>query len=231
MKNRRNYYRILHVQPDAPEEVIRSSYRTIMQKMRMHPDLGGDEACAALINEAYTTLLNPQQRSAYDKSRQAPDFSRRAPANDASVFCLPGPAANTCDFCAAGYEEAETPTAQNFCNNCQSPLHLPRQASHDDADRRSVTRIPKDHPLEFCTHWPQQVAHSARTADISLHGMKFHSGTRLEINQVIKIDSEMLQAVARVTRNSPYRAGWEAGVEFIGLHFRRQRGSFIRERV
>jgi hypothetical protein len=41
MKNRRNYYRILHVQEDAPEEIIRTSYRTLMQRMRMHPDLGG----------------------------------------------------------------------------------------------------------------------------------------------------------------------------------------------
>jgi hypothetical protein len=39
-QNRRNYYRILHVQPDAPMEVIRASYRTLMQKLRFHPDLG-----------------------------------------------------------------------------------------------------------------------------------------------------------------------------------------------
>ena len=43
MENRRNYYRILHVQPDAPTEIIKSSYRTLMQKLRMHPDLGGDQ--------------------------------------------------------------------------------------------------------------------------------------------------------------------------------------------
>jgi DnaJ-class molecular chaperone len=50
--NRRNYYRILHVQPDAPTEVIKSSYRTLMQRLKMHPDLGGDHSEAALINEA-----------------------------------------------------------------------------------------------------------------------------------------------------------------------------------
>ena len=53
MKNKRNYYRVLHVQPDAPKEIIRSSYRTMMQKLRMHPDLGGDDWNASLINEAY----------------------------------------------------------------------------------------------------------------------------------------------------------------------------------
>ena len=34
----RDYYRILHVQPDAPVEVIRSSYRTLMQRMRAERD-------------------------------------------------------------------------------------------------------------------------------------------------------------------------------------------------
>ena len=55
--NRRNYYRILHVQPDAPDAVIRTAYRTLMQKLRQHPDLGGDGATATLINEAYAASV------------------------------------------------------------------------------------------------------------------------------------------------------------------------------
>lgn len=41
MGHQKNYYQILHVQQDAPTEVIQSTYRTMMQKMKMHPDLGG----------------------------------------------------------------------------------------------------------------------------------------------------------------------------------------------
>ena len=54
MQNRRNYYRLLQVQPDAAPEVIKASYRTLMQKLRLHPDLGGDEwnALAPLISRA-----------------------------------------------------------------------------------------------------------------------------------------------------------------------------------
>jgi len=37
MENRRHYYRILHVQPDAPLEVIKSSYRTLMTKLGSTP--------------------------------------------------------------------------------------------------------------------------------------------------------------------------------------------------
>ena len=64
MENRRNLYRILHVQPDAPEEIIRSSYRTLMTKLRRHPDLGGDHFTATLINEAYAVLSDPEKRAA-----------------------------------------------------------------------------------------------------------------------------------------------------------------------
>lgn len=66
MENKRNYYRILHVQPDAPKEIIQSSYRTLMQKLKAHPDLGGEEWNATVINEAYHVLMDDRKRLAYD---------------------------------------------------------------------------------------------------------------------------------------------------------------------
>ena len=66
-KNRRNYYRVLHVQPDAPIEVIKASYRALMGTMRHHPDLGGDHETAALINEAYAVLTDADRRRKYDQ--------------------------------------------------------------------------------------------------------------------------------------------------------------------
>ncbi len=66
MKNKRNYYRILHVQPDAPREIIQSSYRTLMQKLKAHPDLGGEEWNATVINEAYQVLKDKKKRKEYD---------------------------------------------------------------------------------------------------------------------------------------------------------------------
>ena len=67
-KERRNYYRILNVQPDAPLEIIKNNYRTLLQKLRLHPDLGGENRNASIINEAYNVLRNPEKRSAYDQS-------------------------------------------------------------------------------------------------------------------------------------------------------------------
>ncbi|MEK7791727.1 MAG: DnaJ domain-containing protein [Pseudomonadota bacterium] len=66
MDNRRNFYRILRVQPDATHDVIQQSYRSLMQKLRLHPDLGGDNHDASIINQAYATLRNPKMRAAYD---------------------------------------------------------------------------------------------------------------------------------------------------------------------
>jgi curved DNA-binding protein CbpA len=64
---RRNYYRTLNVQPDASLEIIKNNYRTLLQKLRLHPDLGGKNWNASIINEAYNTLRNPTKRAAYDK--------------------------------------------------------------------------------------------------------------------------------------------------------------------
>lgn len=57
---------MLHVQPDAPKEIIQSSYRTLMQKLKVHPDLGGEEWNAAVINEAYVVLMDTNKRKEYD---------------------------------------------------------------------------------------------------------------------------------------------------------------------
>jgi len=66
VKNKRNYYRILYVQPDAPTALIRASYQTLMQKLKQHPDLGGRHWNASIINEAYQVLVDVEKRRAYD---------------------------------------------------------------------------------------------------------------------------------------------------------------------
>lgn len=64
---RRNYYRTLNVQPDASLEIIKNNYRTLLQKLRLHPDLGGKHWNASVINEAYNILRHSEKRAAYDK--------------------------------------------------------------------------------------------------------------------------------------------------------------------
>lgn len=63
-----DYYSILQVSRDATAEVISSAYRTIMLKLKKHPDLGGDSAEAQRIGEAYAVLSDSEQRRRYDDS-------------------------------------------------------------------------------------------------------------------------------------------------------------------
>mgnify|MGYP000146057832 CR=1 FL=1 len=63
-RERRNLYRILHVQPEAPAEVIKAAWRALMSTLRAHPDLGGDTETAARLNAAYEVLSDPVRRAA-----------------------------------------------------------------------------------------------------------------------------------------------------------------------
>ncbi len=225
MKNRHDYYQILHVQPDAPREIIRSSYRTMMQRMRMHPDLGGDDKQAAMLNEAYATLTDPDNRSAYDKSRRAPE--RPNVSGTASARSQSSPL-RRCAFCGSTHEDGREDLS---CGSCHSPLIMAEQAQIEESDRRLSSRVVNDHAMIFCTHWPQSEPHSSRAVDVSLTGMKFGSNTSLQLDQVIKIDTQILRAVGRVVRSQQLRVGWEVGVHFISLCFLQSRGSFIEHRA
>lgn len=66
-----DYYEILQVHPRASQEMIKKAYRTLMGEMGAHPDLGGDEERAKLINEAYSVLGEPELRAGYDTARQS----------------------------------------------------------------------------------------------------------------------------------------------------------------
>ena len=48
-RERRNLYRLLHVQPEAPPEVIKAAWRALMSTLRAHPDLD-DAAVAAFVD-------------------------------------------------------------------------------------------------------------------------------------------------------------------------------------
>ena len=49
-----DYYKVLGVSPDAPRKDIENAWRKKMRKA--HPDMGGSEDEAQLLNEAYKVL-------------------------------------------------------------------------------------------------------------------------------------------------------------------------------
>jgi hypothetical protein len=57
--------------------------------------------------------------------------------------------------------------------------------------------------------------------------MKFNSTAPLHLGQIIKIDSQILRAVGKVTRSQAKNGEWEVGVQFVSLFFEQAKGSFV----
>jgi curved DNA-binding protein CbpA len=230
--NRRSYYRILHVERDAPVEVIRSSYRTLMQRLRMHPDLGGDAAQAALLNEAYAILTDVRRRAAYDESLRQREIE--AAAAMAGAGSRPAEHAAVCFFCEHPHELGGRTQHQDDCVRCASPLHPVLQVTWEPADQRGVRRIPRRHRLLFYSDWPQSPS-TGRSRDISLSGMLFATRELISPGAVLKIESEACKAVARVSNCRETRGFLRSecliGVEFISVRFANTRGGFVSMRT
>ena len=232
--NRRNYYRLLHVQPDAPTEVIKASYRTIMQKLRQHPDLGGDTENASLLNEAYTTLCDAKKRAIYDsqlkpfkKSRgshsspQTPPKKKTAPS-----YQHYGPA--HCPYCQVG-SPGRTPgaTPLSFCRVCDSSLTPIKETIRNSNSQRAVKRTAVAGKLNFISRWPQPTMETGKILDLSPRGLKFAYKNQLRVNSLIKIDSQGLKAVGRIVSclgtSKQKGLAYTIGVEFITLNFQKKR--------
>ena len=239
------YYDILHVRRDAPVEIIRASYRTLMQQLKRHPDLGGDAGTAALINEAYAVLTDSSRRAAYDAQLDAQLEAERAAPNenhgDATARTRPDNESQyskmlgECMFCGAPHESAAISAPDAVCTVCASPLGRTENRRLESSDQRAVARIDKRQTIVFYTQWPQRRGIHGRTEDISLNGLRFSSYKDLKKGQRIKIVSNVVEAVACVTHCSPKRRGLTmkrvAGVSFITHRFIRSVGGFISERI
>jgi DnaJ-class molecular chaperone len=68
-----DYYSILGVPRNASEQEIRKAYKK--QSMQHHPDRGGNEEQFKKVNEAYSTLKDPQKRAAYDNPQPQYNFN------------------------------------------------------------------------------------------------------------------------------------------------------------
>lgn len=242
MRNRRHYYRILHVQPDAPVEIIRSSYRALMLTLEMHPDRGGEHWNAALINEAYEVLSDPERRKQYDLQlagaysvqelsgrpgdEAVPGTRGKAPPEDPI-----GAAGSYCVFCQTPHAGNPLLTPDRLCAGCGSPLCPLLRSEQHGSDQRATARVARDQEIRIFVDWPQAKADRGQIRDLSPHGMRFLTNRALQQYQIVKIDGELLQATARVAHTSAGRGAapfaHAVGVEFYTLLLRSQRGTFL----
>ncbi len=239
-----DYYEILHVHPDAPEAVIRASYRALMQKLKMHPDLGGDAEVAARINEAYAILTDPDRRAAYDIAREtAESLGQAADAQDPDAtmgdtttnLVQPRNPLQECVFCVTPHAYGNSILPDAVCVTCSSPLALAEARRFEQSDQRAVSRINSKLDVRFFTEWPQARPHHGITGDVSLNGMRLITSRPLEVGNVIKLQCDVLEAVAVVKNSSLQRRGfgldYAVGLSFITLRFDRSLGGFVSQKA
>ncbi len=237
--DKRNYYEVLHVDRDAPLEVIRCSYRRLMQQLKNHPDLGGDTATAALINKAYAVLSNPQTRTEYDARLDILRRVARGFVDESIVEADPVEPqrmldpARECVFCALPHDRGSAADAK--CENCGSPLSPAEHIRVEPEGQRAVKRIRRRLDITFFTDWRQSKGFRGRIEDISPNGLRLVTKRDVRKGQRIRLVSDVIEAVGSVTHCAPRSRGWHtenvAGVSFVTLRFVRPVGAFVSRRV
>ena len=247
-KNLPNYYIILRVQHNASVDTIKASYRTLMVTMKMHPDLGGDHAVAAQINEAYAVLKDVAKRAKYDRiyllqrlrtAQMAAREREQRSANAAGSRTAAGSArredpaphggdreAGHCPFCDSVLPNRITSVSR--CARCRSPLFAPPKAGSLGRElfgRRGTPRIPKSH---FATVQPKGQVQSltVKMRDLSLSGLSFYSEIAFEIEQVLKFRDATLEAIAVVVSRGKRGQWYSVHARLLTVAFH-QTGVFV----
>ena len=223
---RRNLYRILYVQPEAPPEVITAVYRCLMSQLRAHPDLGGNTELAARINQAYQVLRDPVKRKAYDESRRRPLSSRTRPT-DGEVRRTAAATAGTCPFCTA-----PVPTrieAETRCRRCASPLAPVASelaTAREPFGRRAAPRVEKNSRVTVHAA-PDEAPVSAVLRDLSASGVSLYTAVALRPGRNIRIEALGMDLVAHVIKTQPSDKGCLVRAVLLTALFNRKSGVFM----
>jgi hypothetical protein len=254
MNNRRNLYRILHVQPEAPIEIIKASYRSLMTTLKVHPDLGGNHESAVQINQAYAVLGDPNKRSKYDEMLQ----SRKSQGRGHSVHEAPidthessrphrssayqavwdddrspsSAAPQRCLFC--GTDLAFAPRANKHCIHCASsltPAHpIPNDRLRELFGRRASPRIAKAGVLVIYPSWPH-AGYSAKLCDLSPSGISMLTAYGASIGQILKFNSDNIKGIARVVSVRANGVNFLVHASILTAEFVSKAGIFVTEKV
>ena len=242
---RRSLYRVLHVQPEAPAEIIAAAYRCLMHKLRHHPDLGGDHATAVKINEAWSVLGDPERRRAYDQQRrqkrassgaaggaaaaaaaaaQAAASAAAAPGASARAAPVPG---RECPFCAHGLPRVIG--SDTRCSRCDSPLApvaVRSAGPRPGTDLRGAARVRRNQAAMIrvapgCPPVP------ARLHDLSLSGLSLHTDAVLAVGAHVRIVAADADVVAQVVQLHRHERTQLVHLRLLTARFSGQPGMFV----
>ena len=205
--NRRNHYRVLHVQPDAPPEVIKASWRTLLSQLRQHPDLGGSHGQAVIVNEAWAVLGDAARRAAYDLTLgpAVGGLQGRAGAVNGAGGAV-GPEAgyrSHCPLCQQPFGGLPRPNSR--CGHCHSPLAsppCPGAQGHELLGRRDAVRRDQGHVALVHVGWPSP-ALPVRWRDLSLTGLSFYAPQALPPGQRLRLIDSAIEGVVEVVGCRP----------------------------
>ena len=224
ISNRRNFYRVLQVQPEAPAEVVKAAYRALMTLH--HPDLGGDHAIAVSLNEAYAVLSNPSRRSAYDKQRTAK--SHRKSAANAPIDPAPAQTRHpllACAFCELGVSSAIR--ADSRCTRCRAPLAaVARGDASKSNERRGMLRVSKSDWALLHTDWRAD-AIDVRMRDLSLDGLSVYSGAALPLHRRVRVAGAAFDVVADIVQCHRVNNVFTLHGRVLTALFSKQSGGFV----
>jgi len=217
-----DYYRILHVTPDAPVGVVHASYRTLLERARA---AGLPAAEVALLDAAYAVLGDRDRRVAYDADRTG--VHARVAQHESQTNEL---SAAGCLFCGTQHDLQRKLARDDECGSCGSPLFPAERHRLEYSGQRVINRVPKRRSIEIRATWPQGAPFVGEMRNLSLNGMLFVAAVRLHPNQIVRVDCSELRALGRVAHVEPDPEGSELssiGIEFLTLRFWLLRGSFV----
>lgn len=226
-----DYYRILHVQRDAPAALIEASYRMLAQRAQ-----SGEASNRALLDAAFAILGDAERRLAYDRLLREEELATSSTTTSLRALEQPAESVllNSCLFCGTQHGLLRALERDDECGRCASPLFPAERQRLEYSGQRMLSRIPKQRSIRFYVTWPQSETFVGEMRDLSLNGMQFVTAVRLQQNQIVKIDCTELHALGRVAHtklDSEAPERWATGIEFLTLRFRQSRGSFVSARV
>jgi curved DNA-binding protein CbpA len=252
MNNRRNFYRILQVQPEAPVAIIKASYRILMTKLNAHPDRGGDHETAVLLNQAYAVLSDVQKRKKYDDMLYSRIHEGRKGSGGFSTFKRSGSSSgdgqnatyndwkqsrtatdnfrHNCSFCDAEF----VPQLHKYCRQCKSPLSLAKRFASRPCDeqygRRSVPRIAKHGVLVMFPCWPHSGL-NVQLVDLSIFGLRVLTGYPAKTGEILKFDSPFFKGIGKVVSVRANDAQFTVHATFLTAEFVTKSGTFVAQRA
>lgn len=229
MDTKQDWYAVLGLAPDCPQDSIRIRYLSLIQQLTTGPWKGGERPAIGTLHEAFRNLADPVMRAGYDRARAREE--EEASAHHHPAAPPPAPQSRMCPFCEVPLPPQQGTGPEDCCSRCYAPLFPSQKHELLFDSRRLFDRLPFTMRVQFLrARVPQQQGRGV-SVDLSLGGLRLITPVAIEVGERVMIDCEFCTAVAivrRVVRGAADEAEvWEAGLQFVTLAVKRQRGGLI----